>query len=309
MRTLLSATIAFTLMMGLHVTLTAGPTTGWTQKSYTYAIQTPWNLPQSDRYSFVSPKHTFWIYKGDACQFEGCSTGPRSELRMNNDYKTGAHQFEGDVYISAGSDGTDICQVFGGVTNATSFMMKITSANNGTLKRYDNETLATNAYGRWIHVNIQHQATTSTGKIYIYIDNVLKLTCDDRGYTTHYFKCGVYNITGSMSRTQWKNVKYWVNGPVGKSGAAETATTPDDNNLFVSTAEDGTTNINYTLAENNFAKMVLYNSNGQVVKTIYEGNQLAGSHIEKWDNSLVAHGLYIVKLSIGNKTYTAKIVK
>src|SRR5438105_6982451 len=29
----------------------AAPTSGWTQASYTYSIQTPWNLPQSDRYS------------------------------------------------------------------------------------------------------------------------------------------------------------------------------------------------------------------------------------------------------------------
>jgi len=192
----------------------ASPTAGWTQASYTYSIQTPWNLPQSDRYSFSGGEHHFWILQGDACQFQGCTTGPRSELRMNNDYTTGKHQFEGDVYIVSGTNGTDIMQVFGGVTNATSLLLKVTSASGGTLKRYDNETLMTSVYNKWIHVNVQHDA--DNGKIYVYLNSSLKGTFADRGNANHYFKCGVYNITGSRSETHWKNVKYWKNGPVGQ---------------------------------------------------------------------------------------------
>ena len=192
----------------------AAPTAGWTQTSYTYGIQTPWNLPQSSRYSYSGGEHRFWIYPGDACQFEGCSTGPRSELRMNNNYTSGRHQFEGDVYIVSGSAGTDIMQVFGGATNATAIMLKIHSASGGTIKRYDNETLMTSAYNKWIHVNVQHDA--DNGRIYVYLNKVLKGNYADRGNATHYFKCGVYNISGSKSETRWKNVKYWKNGPVGQ---------------------------------------------------------------------------------------------
>ena len=192
----------------------AAPTSGWTQTSYTYGIQTPWDLSQSSRYSYSGGEHRFWIYPGDACQFEGCSTGPRSELRMNNNYTSGRHQFEGDVYIVSGSAGTDIMQVFGGATNATAIMLKIHSASSGTIKRYDNETLMTSAYNKWIHVNVQHDA--DNGKIYVYLNNTLKGTYADRGNATHYFKCGVYNISGSRSETRWKNVKYWKNGPVGQ---------------------------------------------------------------------------------------------
>src|SRR5688572_19013477 len=90
----------------------ANPTAGWTQTSYTYNIQTPWNLSQSSRYSYSGGEHRFWIYPDDECQYEGCSTGPRSELRMNNNYTSGRHQFEGDVYIVSGSAGSDIMQVF-----------------------------------------------------------------------------------------------------------------------------------------------------------------------------------------------------
>lgn len=192
----------------------ANPTGGWTQTSYTYGIQTPWNLSQSSRYSYSGGEHRFWIYPGDACQYEGCSTGPRAELRMNNNYTSGKHQFEGDVYIVAGSAGTDIMQVFGGATNATAIMLKIHAGSSGTIKRYDNETLMTNAYDKWIHVNVQHDA--DNGKIYVYLDGTLKGTYADRGNATHYFKCGVYNISGSRSETRWKNVKYWKNGPVGQ---------------------------------------------------------------------------------------------
>jgi len=192
----------------------ANPTSGWTQTSYTYSIQTPWNLPQSDRYSYSSGEHRFWIYPNDECQFEGCTTGPRSELRMNNNYTSGRHQFEGDVYIVSGSAGTDIMQVFGGATNATAIMLKIHAASGGTIKRYDNETLMTSAYNKWIHVNVQHDA--DNGKIYVYLNSTLKGSFADRGNATHYFKCGVYNISGSRSETRWKNIKYWKNGPVGQ---------------------------------------------------------------------------------------------
>lgn len=194
--------------------LAGDPTNGWTQTSYTYNIQTPWDLSQSSRYSYSGGEHRFWIYPGDACQFEGCSTGPRSELRMNNNYTSGKHQFEGDVYIVSGSAGTDIMQVFGGATNATAIMLKIHSAGSGTIKRYDNETLMTSAYNKWIHVNVQHDA--DNGRIYVYLNGALKGTYADRGNATHYFKCGVYNISGSKSETRWKNVKYWKNGPVGQ---------------------------------------------------------------------------------------------
>jgi hypothetical protein len=197
-----------------QISTEANPTSGWTQTSYTYGIQTPWNQPQSNRYSYSGGEHRFWIYPNDACQYEGCSTGPRSELRMNNNYTSGKHQFEGDVYIVSGSAGTDIMQVFGGATNATAIMLKIHSASSGTIKRYDNETLMTSAYNKWIHVNVQHDA--DNGKIYVYLNSTLKGTYADRGNATHYFKCGVYNISGSKSETRWKNIKYWKNGPVGK---------------------------------------------------------------------------------------------
>lgn len=190
------------------------PTNGWTQTSYTYNLQTPWDLSQSSRYSYSGGEHRFWIYPGDACQYQGCSTGPRSELRMNNNYTSGKHQFEGDVYIVSGSAGTDIMQVFGGSTHATAIMLKIHSASGGTIKRYDNETLMTSAYNKWIHVNVQHDA--DNGRIYVYLNGTLKGTYADRGNATHYFKCGVYNISGSRSETRWKNVKYWKNGPVGQ---------------------------------------------------------------------------------------------
>jgi hypothetical protein len=88
------------------------------------------------------------------------------------------------------------------------------AASGGTLKRYDNETLMTNVYNKWIHVNVQHDA--DNGKIYVYLNGSLKGTFADRGSTTHYFKCGVYNITGSRSETHWKNIKNWINGPVGQ---------------------------------------------------------------------------------------------
>lgn len=187
-------------------------TKGWTQTAYTYQIQSPYDIPESDRYSYANGEHRFWIFPTDKAHTPESDTGPRSEFRMKNDYLLGRHQFEGDVYVVAGSAGTDVMQVFGGVTNATSFMMKIHSANNGTLRRYDNEILLTNAYNRWIHVNVQHDA--DNGKVYVYLDGNRVGIFDDRGKKTHYFKCGTYNITGARSESRWKNIRYWKDGPI-----------------------------------------------------------------------------------------------
>ena len=85
------------------------------------------------------------------CKCTDVWTGGRDQFP---DYLPGKYQFEGDVYIVPGSTGTDVMQVFGGVTNSTSFMMKVFSANNRTLKRYGSQTLMTNVYSRWIHVNV-----------------------------------------------------------------------------------------------------------------------------------------------------------
>ena len=187
-------------------------TDGWTLKPFTFAIHSPYDLPESDRHSFDSATdtHTFWILDGDSPhQPPPNTTGARSELRMQNDYTSGDHQFEADFYVVADTVGPTIMQVFGGSPNATAAMFKVHAG--GVLKHYDNATVKTNIYDTWFHLNVIHHALPDgTGQIQIYIDNQLAGTFDDNTTATHYFKCGVYNITSARAESRFRNIKYWV---------------------------------------------------------------------------------------------------
>jgi hypothetical protein len=192
---------------------TTTPTTGWTQKSYTYSIHKPWNLSLSQRYRYDSATgtHYLWVYNTDEPHYQGSPTEPRCELRIQNDYKSGNHQFEADVYVVGGTHGTSIMQVFGGSTHATSIMLAAYNENGGTLKRYNNTVLKTGIYDKWFHLNVVHNALSSgTGTIKVYIDYVLVGTFPDDGTATHYFKAGVYHPQSSRAESRFKNIKYWV---------------------------------------------------------------------------------------------------
>lgn len=190
-------------------------TAGWTQKQFTFAIHKPFDLPESARHTFdpATNTHTFWTLRGDKPhQPPPNTTGARSELRMQNDYLSGNHQFEADVYVVNGTRGACVMQVFGGVTNATSLMLIAHPDNGGSVKRYDGPVvIKAMAYDKWWHLNVIHEANASgIGKVKVYADGQLAGTFDDRGNATHYFKAGVYNNSGDRAESRFRNIKYWV---------------------------------------------------------------------------------------------------
>ena len=131
---------------------------------------------------------------------------------MNNDYRSGNHQFEADVYVVAGTNGASIMQVFGGIEHSTSIMLFAQDRNGGTITRYNTSAvIKEGAYDRWWHLNVIHEANGSgIGKIRVYADGKLMGTFDDRGNATHYFKAGVYNNSGNRAEARFRNIKYWV---------------------------------------------------------------------------------------------------
>jgi hypothetical protein len=190
-------------------------TAGWTEKPFTFALHTPYDLDPSARHSFdpATNTHTFWVMRGDKPHDPPPNmTAARSELRMQNDYKSGNHQFEADVYVVSGTTDSCVMQVFGGVTHATSIMLKAFPDNGGSVKRYDGpEVVKGMAYDRWWHLNVIHQANAGgIGQIKVYADGQLIGTFDDRGNATHYFKCGVYGNGGARAESRIRNIKYWV---------------------------------------------------------------------------------------------------
>lgn len=135
----------------------ADPTDGWTQTSFSYSWQKPWNLDLSARHSYSGGVHRMW---------------------------------DADVYLPSGTDGASFVQILRGVhpsgTPATDIMLNVYDTGGGPVLR-------TGAYDTWFNVKIAHQASSGTGTVRVYLDDSLVLTVADRGPATRYFKNGVYN--------------------------------------------------------------------------------------------------------------------
>lgn len=80
--------------------------------NFDYSIQHPYNLAESDRYSVSSSGvYDFTVYSTDQPFQQGSDTNPRTEMRIKNDYKSGKHTFQGDMYIPTGTTETNVLQV------------------------------------------------------------------------------------------------------------------------------------------------------------------------------------------------------
>jgi hypothetical protein len=187
------------------------PTSGWTQNSWTYAIHKPYDLSVSARFNYSAGVWTTWVYRTDKPHTSTSGTMPRTELRWNNDYTSGQHMWDGDVFLVTGTNGASIAQVFGAATRSTASMVFAYSTSGGSLRRYDatTEILATGIYETWTNLKMAHDANANI--IRLYINNTLIRTDPDHGDNTHYFKNGVYGQTGASTRMEcrFRNLKYW----------------------------------------------------------------------------------------------------
>jgi hypothetical protein len=69
-----------------------------------------------------------------------------------------------------------------------------------------------------------------------------------------------------------------------------------------------TTQINYSVAQNGYTSLKVYNALGQEVATLFAGNQTAGSHLAVFDGSRYASGVYFYTLRSNGNTITKKMV-
>ncbi|XP_058081982.1 citrate-binding protein-like [Magnolia sinica] len=168
-------------------------------------IQRPYDLPESDRYSFIDGVHRLWVFATDKPHALTSMTAPRTEIRiLGYDYSSGVWQFEGYGFVPNGTTGVCIMQVFGASTRATTAMMRV---YNGSLTYYRTPIIVPYIYDQWFRLNVIHDVDTK--KVSIFIDGVLKLTADDHGGASHYFKCGVYaqNDRSYYMESRWMDIK------------------------------------------------------------------------------------------------------
>jgi hypothetical protein len=219
----------------------AAPTDNFIQVPFTYYIQYPYNLQLSDRYAQTNSTNYFWVYSTDQPFESGSTTLPRTEMRIYNDYTSGVWQFEGDLFVPTGTTGVAVMQVFGGSTSSTSLQLRV---YNGSLCRYTTPIM-NNIYNTWIHVNVIHDANAHT--VAIYLNGNFIRSDADRGPSTYYFKCGVYeqDSPSLLMQSQWANIQVWRMAPKIRSFVME-------NNAFVLTGTNGTPGaLYYLLASTN----------------------------------------------------------
>jgi hypothetical protein len=206
---------AFAFVSGVALTgapdASAAPTDGWSQSSWSYSIHKPYNLSLSSRFKYTGGVWYTWVYKTDMCFQSTCSStdGKRTELRWNNNYTSGRHMWDGDIWLVSGTHEATVIQVFGGATSATASQVRGFTDSSGTYKRYGSEVLATSVNNKWTNIKASHDA--GAGTVSYYVNNTLKRTDPDRGDNTHYFKNGVYvgTISSTRSETRYRNLKYW----------------------------------------------------------------------------------------------------
>jgi hypothetical protein len=103
--------------------------------------------------------------------------------------------------------------------------------------------------------------------------------------------------------------------PLGITGKPENREQIKDIRLFQNVPNPFAqlTNINYQLAKPGLVSLNIYNIAGQLVKTLVNGEQQAGSYTIKWDrhdnqDRQVSAGVYIYHLNIGGKTQSRKMI-
>jgi hypothetical protein len=133
----------------------------------------------------------------------------RVEVRVQDTYRTGQRQFEGELKVTPGTDDESAMQIFGNDGDgATTLMIRSYSKNGGTL-RGGGKDLISNIYGKWVRINVTHNATATGGSYSIYINGELVHTSNGpKG--DHYFKYGVYGtLQTTGAQHQWRNVHFY----------------------------------------------------------------------------------------------------
>lgn len=136
----------------------------------------------------------------------------RSEIRLQNEYSTGSRQFEGYVTFDAPLDDESLMQIFGSTSGATQLMIRGYAADGGSI-RGAGQTLATNVYGKEVHINVIHLQEDKGNRIKIYVNGVKKADIADNEAVTNYMKYGNYGTLRTGTATvKWRNVKVYRDG-------------------------------------------------------------------------------------------------
>ena len=101
---------------------------------------------------------------------------------------------------------------------------------------------------------------------------------------------------------------YWfTDGPLAVKKTAPVATTYSLSQNYPNPFNP-TTQIDYSVKQNGFVTLKVYNILGQEVQTLFSGQQTAGLHTAKLDGTNLASGVYIYRMQAGSVSISKKMV-
>lgn len=179
--------------------------------SYVWGLPRDTTLSERHDYDAATNTHTMRVLPGDEPPVDGISPDPRTEMRWLQEYRTGQHMWEADVYVVPGTDGATIMQIFRGAPRpagsaATAFMLNVYNEDGGTFNAYSGQRIASGVYNKWWNVKVVHHA--NAGMIYVYLNNALVYTRPDLGEHEHYFKNGIYHHGEGLAMAYFRDLRY-----------------------------------------------------------------------------------------------------
>ncbi|EES16708.1 hypothetical protein BDA96_08G052700 [Sorghum bicolor] len=204
----------------LHAPTAAGggwnddPTAGFEKVELSdsdFVVQSPYNVPESQRFQYRNGVRTFWVYRNDKPFNTATHTNPRSEVMIRgHDYSSGVWQFEGYGYVPSGTSGVSVMQIHNeeGAAHATVLMLHV---YDGVLRFYDGAAVEADIYDRWFRLNVVHDVAAST--VAVYVDGRRKFGTSVIPSNSYYFKFGVYmqhQDQSSCMESRWTNVTLYT---------------------------------------------------------------------------------------------------
>ena len=113
---------------------------------------------------------------------------------------------------------------------------------------------------------------------------------------------------------QWNNPREWAWTWIGNQS---TIADVDDNDVVAKEFAlhhnypnpfNPVTNIKFSIPEDQIVSLKVYNLSGQIIQTLVEGKQIAGTHSVQWNASSSASGVYFYRLQAGDRSVTQKMI-
>ncbi len=182
-------------------------------------------------------------------------------------------------------------------------LMWVTQSETGVSGYYIYRGIDTNASTAQIVSPLITATNTSTTQSYVYVDSEIYET------GTYYYWLQNVDIDGTTDFHGPIRLDY-VAGQ--NNGTPNIPVVTELKNVYPNPFNP-IAFISYSLADNNPVAIKIYNNRGQLVRVIDNAPATAGNHRIEWnglDNSgnACSTGLYLVRMTAGNKTFTQKVV-